>query len=80
MTPKQFTYWLQGYAELNDAPPNAEQWKSIREHLALVFNKVTPPFVHRSPSQLEEWRGSPVRWDKMNTAAAPPDLSTRVTC
>lgn len=45
MTAEQFTYWLQGYAELNEAPPSAEQWQSIREHLATVFTKVTPPVV-----------------------------------
>lgn len=48
MTSEQFTYWLQGFAELNEAPPSAEQWQSIREHLATVFNKVTPP-VHFNP-------------------------------
>lgn len=44
MNENQFAYWLQGFAELSgDAPPSKAQWKSIREHLALVFNKVTPP-------------------------------------
>lgn len=44
MTPEQFAYWLQGYAELNpNNPPDAEQWKSIVEHLSTVFNKVTLP-------------------------------------
>ena len=42
MTEQQFAYWLQGFAELNAGPPTAEQWQSIREHLATVFNKVTP--------------------------------------
>lgn len=43
MTPEQFTYWLQGFAELNpDTPPNATQWKQIQDHLNLVFKKVTP--------------------------------------
>ncbi len=51
MTPEQFAYWLQGYAELNAEPPSAEQWQSIREHLATVFRKVTPQFgVPFSPS------------------------------
>lgn len=46
MTPEQFCYWLQGFAELSgDNPPTIEQWKSIREHAALVFNKVTPPVM-----------------------------------
>jgi hypothetical protein len=40
----QFAYWLQGFAELSgDEPPTPAQWKSMREHLALVFQKVTPP-------------------------------------
>lgn len=44
MKPEQFCYWMQGFAELSgDTPPTPEQWKSIREHLALVFEKVTPP-------------------------------------
>lgn len=42
MTPEQFTYWLQGYAELNAEPPTGEQWQSIKDHLATVFHKVTP--------------------------------------
>lgn len=43
MTPEQFAYWMQGFAELNAMPPSPEQWQSIREHLALVFEKKTPP-------------------------------------
>lgn len=43
MNEQQFAYWLNGFAELNgDVPPTADQWKSIREHLATVFKKVTP--------------------------------------
>lgn len=42
MTAEQFAYWMQGFAELNTEPPTAEQWQSIREHLATVFVKVTP--------------------------------------
>ena len=45
MTEQQFCYWLQGFIELNQQPPTAEQWKSIQEHLATVFNKVTPPVM-----------------------------------
>jgi hypothetical protein len=32
MTPEQFAYWLQGFAELQGAVPTQEQWDSIREH------------------------------------------------
>ena len=44
MDASQFALWLQGFAELNAAPPTQEQWQSIREHLQLVFKKVTPEF------------------------------------
>lgn len=43
MTPEQFCYWLQGFAELSPHAPNQMQWNAVREHLATVFNKVTPP-------------------------------------
>lgn len=44
MTSEQFAYWLNGYSELNGgAIPNPAQWQMIREHLATVFLKVTPP-------------------------------------
>lgn len=44
MTPEQFAYWLQGFVELNGGKqPTPAQWKSIKEHIAEVFTKVTPP-------------------------------------
>jgi len=44
MDAQNFAYWLNGFAELSgDNPPTKAQWKSIKEHLALVFTKVTPP-------------------------------------
>lgn len=43
MTAEQFAYWLQGFAELTaGTQPTPEQWRSINEHLATVFVKVTP--------------------------------------
>jgi hypothetical protein len=44
MTPQDFCYWLQGFAELTDKPPTAAQWKAIQDHLALAFTKVTPTY------------------------------------
>jgi hypothetical protein len=45
MTAEQFCYWLQGFGELNGAPPTEAQWQSINEHLQTVFKKVTPPIA-----------------------------------
>ena len=42
MTAEQFAYWLQGFAEMNGGVPTEAQWQSVKEHLALVFQKVTP--------------------------------------
>jgi hypothetical protein len=48
MTPENFVYWLNGYLELavgdNDDIPSPAV-KSIKEHLALVLNKVTPEVI-----------------------------------
>lgn len=43
MTPEYFTYWLQGFVELSEsnAVPNEQQWLMIKDHLKLVFDKVT---------------------------------------
>lgn len=42
MNAEQFAYWMQGFVELSGAEPTPEQWKSIKDHLQLVFKKVTP--------------------------------------
>lgn len=47
MTPKQFVYWLQGFAELGDNRPTEAQWVSIKDHLQTVFEEMATP-VHVS--------------------------------
>lgn len=42
MTPEQFTYWLQGFTEISGEQPTKEQWQVIKDHLQIVFHKVTP--------------------------------------
>lgn len=42
MSPNDFVYWLQGYAEIAQQAPTAGQWKVIQDHLQLVFKKETP--------------------------------------
>ena len=45
MTPEQFAYWLQGFFELeNPQQLNKQQLDVVKEHLALVFIKVTPKY------------------------------------
>jgi hypothetical protein len=42
MTPEQFCYWLQGLVEIGKPEQlNKEQIQIIKEHLDLVFTKVT---------------------------------------
>lgn len=44
MNHDQFTYWLQGFVEMNNGHyPSPEQWQMIKDHLKLCFNKMTPP-------------------------------------
>lgn len=57
MNEQQFCFWLQGFAELSgDCPPTPGQWKSIREHLALCFKKVTQP-VQKVATKMDEQQG-----------------------
>lgn len=43
MTPEQFTYWLRGFLELSNSEEfSKEQVQKIKDHLNLVFTKVTP--------------------------------------
>jgi hypothetical protein len=43
MTPENFTYWLQGFFEVSDTKKlDEKQVQIIKDHLNLVFNKVTP--------------------------------------
>ena len=47
MTPENFCYWLQGWLELNTTVDHRdgatpETLKMIKDHLDLVFKKVTP--------------------------------------
>lgn len=49
MTPEQFCYWLQGFAEITQTDqcfsgPQPHEWKIITDHLNLVFKKETPNY------------------------------------
>lgn len=43
MSPESFAYWLNGYFEISDSNNlSPQQVQMIRDHLNLVFKKVTP--------------------------------------
>ncbi|CAN5702460.1 hypothetical protein BH11PSE6_BH11PSE6_00080 [soil metagenome] len=72
MTAEQFAYWMQGFAELTgDEPPTAAQWKSMREHLATVFVKVTPVFDYTKQPGVP-YVGSPFVGPDTVTTGWPP--------
>ena len=60
MTPRDFTYWLQGFAEIHKRAPTADEWQVITDHLQLVFDKQTPD---RSPTKTED--KSPFDFDEI---------------
>jgi hypothetical protein len=52
MTPEAFTYWLAGYFEISNSDElTKSQVKTIKDHINLVLNKVTPSnnlYCHKS--------------------------------
>lgn len=73
MTAEQFAYWMQGFSELTgDAMPTPAQWKMMKEHLATVFVKVTPPLRPNSPYPVIPYEPViPYDWQRPLTAATP---------
>ena len=67
MTPSDFCYWLQGWAEMEDGKkPSMEQWKLILSHLDLVFEKITPSLEDLVHSFEEmDWDDESVAGDDM---------------
>jgi hypothetical protein len=57
MNERDFCYWLQGFFELDGGDDQArqgltkEQVEMIKEHLALVFKKVTTPKTEKTKSR-----------------------------
>ncbi len=54
MTSRDFVYWLQGFAELNGAPPSVEQWRQIQHHLNLVFKHEIDPSMPDPTGSLQD--------------------------
>lgn len=83
MTAEQFAYWMQGFAELNSEPPTAEQWQSMKEHLATVFVKVTPavqmPASDRTYVPTPVYHPHPVKMPDLSKFNWPTD-QVQITC
>ncbi len=46
LSPERFIYWLQGFLEIEEPKDLTEkQLNIIKDHLNLVFNKVTPNYT-----------------------------------
>lgn len=66
MTPENFTYWIQGFFEISDAKKLDEtQVQIIKDHLDLVFNKVTPDRKIEHHPQIENYDTLPFEFDLM---------------
>lgn len=62
MSERDFVYWFKGFIELNGGVPTELQWQQIKDHLDLVFNKVTPNYpldITTWPIELDHWSGNP---------------------
>jgi len=83
MTAEQFTYWLQGYFEINDPDRiSPMETKIIKDHLALVFKKETPNRTVTVPDDTSIWRGphiSPSPAQPPYTTSPYPDWINKPT-
>ena len=58
MTPEQFCYWLQGFAEIHQDQPTGQEWLIIMDHLAQVFRKETPDRRKTMDDLHRQWQES----------------------
>ncbi len=52
MSTENFSYWLQGYAEICGKVPTEQQWDLIKRHLDSCFAK--DPKIHSQPVMIIE--------------------------
>lgn len=76
MNAEQFAYWLNGFVEMNpNAMVTGTQWQIIKDHLALVHQKVTPT---RFPGSFQTDPISPTEHRPRNWHLTEPTLLTAV--
>ena len=81
MTTKQFAYWLQGFFEINDPQTiNKEQTQIIRDHLNLLFDKITPDRNINEESEEQEVINRPPFKKSKRTVLGPAGRRSNLMC
>lgn len=81
MTAEQFTYWLQGFMEINDPETlTRRETQIIKDHLALVFKKETPTrtLLTEQPTTLPSTYPPPVTTNPYTVTCT--DTKTNIIC
>lgn len=80
MTPEQFCYWLQGFAEIHQDQPNGQEWLIIMDHLAQIFRKETPERKKSMFDLAKEFEESQDKAGKRNWPMRPWDTPPDIIC
>jgi len=80
MTPENFCYFLQGFVELNGNTPTPEQWQSIKEHLSLVMNKVTPSILDVNQHYIDHMQKVSDKFNQEAPEWQKELLRSKITC
>jgi hypothetical protein len=81
MTPENFTYWIQGFFEISDAKKLDEtQVQIIKDHLDLVFNKVTPSRSESASKEETTLQGFEWSIEEKTSIPFEFDLMPKVYC
>lgn len=83
MTPEQFCYWLQGMVEVDVNTLTPLQVKAIKDHLNLVFKKVTPNYPIGPIKRIPQWQPPVIVPDsspKYETPVEFPGMNPIVYC
>jgi hypothetical protein len=63
MTSQDFAYWLHGFFEISDSNKLTEkQVQIIKDHLDLVFKKVTPDYTDTETQKDTDIKNVPSEW------------------
>lgn len=83
MDAEQFTMWLHGFFELSGAEElNKTQTQIVKDHLSLLFDKVTPDRSERLTEAIKKMRETPLKFVPGDTLITtfPPMNPRQVLC